>query len=517
VTERPVVPRTGDGIDPPQTRAVRVLHLGLAVLAGAVAALGQSPFSLVFLSLPGFGVAFWLISRAAAPRRAAVLGWAAGVGYFGLALNWIVEPFFVDAARDGWMAPFAIVFMAAGLALFWGAAAFVARWLVGRNGSVPALALAWTAALTFAEYARGHVLTGFPWALPGYIWIDTGMAQLAALIGPYGLTFLTVGISAALSGAAFPARAARLAAATGAVAPVLISLGLAHAIPPAPEDAEGPVIRLVQPNAPQALKWRADMVETFFLRGLELTAAPADPPPDLVVWSETALPQFLNNAGPLLREISEAAGGVPVVAGAMRRSAEGLMNSLVVIRPDGTPGAVYDKAHLVPFGEYTPLLASISAFGLDEWGPAGFRPGPGPAVIDAGVGGPFQPLICYEVIFPDELRAAPVRPRWLLQITNDAWFGDVSGPYQHLDQARMRAIEMGLPLMRAANTGVSAVIDARGRVLASLPLGQAGYLDARLPPALPPTPYARFGDLPVLALLALCGLATLFQRRRNIH
>jgi len=162
-------------------------------------------------------------------------------------------------------------------------------------------------------------------------------------------------------------------------------------------------------------------------------------------------------------------------------------------------------------------LPQIAALGWADFGSTGFNSGSGPAVLDAGVGGPFLPLICYEVIFPGEIRSVTTRPAWLLQITNDAWFGDFSGPYQHLDQARMRAIEMGLPLLRAANTGVSAVIDARGHVLAELPLGQAGHLDARLPPALPATPYWRFGDWPVLALLAALVLATLYQRRRNSH
>jgi apolipoprotein N-acyltransferase len=217
--------------------------------------------------------------------------------------------------------------------------------------------------------------------------------------------------------------------------------------------------------------------------------------------------------------IAEAAGGVPVALGVQRSEGLRYFNSLAVIGPDAVPRAVYDKFHLVPFGEYIPFGDLAARFGLSAFAAQagnGYTAGPGAALLDLGDLGRVQPLICYEAVFPQDLRAVPARPDWLLQATNDAWFGQLSGPWQHLAQARMRAIEMGLPLARAANTGISAMIDARGRVVAALGLDRAGVVDADLPAALPVTPYARLGDLPVLLVLIGAMGALAAVRRKAI-
>jgi apolipoprotein N-acyltransferase len=298
----------------------------------------------------------------------------------------------------------------------------------------------------------------------------------------------------------------------------LYGLGMWQATLPVPETGRAPVLRLIQPNAAQHLKWDPDMALQFFARQIEFTAAPADPRPDLIIWPETAVPTWLDNAGPAFARISDAAGNTPVVLGIQRQDAFRAFNSLVVLDGAGQVTDLYDKHHLVPFGEYLPFGSLLNGLGLSAFtaqGGFGYSAGPGARVLDLGGLGKALPLICYEAIFPQDVRAAPERPDWLLQITNDAWFGRLSGPYQHLAQARLRAVEQGLPMVRVANTGVSAVIDARGRVLDALPLNEAGFLDARLPPPLPATVYARLGDAPVAGFLGLGLLVLAGIRRKN--
>jgi apolipoprotein N-acyltransferase len=481
----------------------------LAALAGALAGLGQAPVSLPWATLLGLAAVFHLYARTERPRAAAWIGWAFGAGYFAVSLFWIVEPFFVDMARHGWMAPFALVGMAGGMALFWGGAFGVARGL-WRGRWTHGLALA--VCLTAAELARSYVLTGFPWALIGHVWIGWPPMQLAAWIGPHGLTFATVA-AAGLLGVAMRARTVRSGLALLPFA-ALYGLAMWQAAQPVADAGARPVLRLVQPNAAQHLKWDPDWAQVFFDRQIEMASAPAATRPDLVILPETALPIWLENADGALKRLG-AAAGAPVVLGILRSEGFRAYNSLVVIDTAGQVTDLYDKYHLVPFGEYLPFQPVMSRIGLGAFtaqGGYGFSAGPGARVLALGGLGRALPLICYEAIFPQDIRAAPDRPDWLLQITNDAWFGRISGPYQHLAQARLRAAESGLPMVRVANTGVSAVIDARGRVLDSLPLDQAGFLDVTLPTALPATLFARTGDLPV-ALLLFAALGVLATRR----
>lgn len=482
----------------PRSRALAGLGIG------AVAALGQAPFSVEALGIAGLFAGLALFLSAGSGRGAFGAGWAFGTGYFALALFWIVEPFFVDAPRHGWMAPFALVFMSGGLALFWGAAFALGR-------AAGAGAFGWAAALALAELARGHVLTGFPWVLIGHIWTDSGALQWVALAGAHGLTFATL-----LLVAATWAVLARLPWPALAAAPVpFVALALAGAaLAPPPQDLTArPVLRLVQPNAPQDEKWDPERVIEFYRRQIDFTAAPGAPA--VTIWPETAIPWPLDVAGPVLREIDAAAGGAPVILGLNRRENGQWFNALVVTGPGGAVAEVYDKHHLVPFGEYIPLGHLARLIGLQSFAARdgyGFAAGPGPRLIDLGSLGRALPLICYEAIFARHVRRVE-RPDLLLNITNDAWFGALSGPYQHLAQARVRAVEQGLPMVRAANTGVSAVIDPAGRILAAIPLNEAGFLDHALPAPLPPTVYARTGDWPVIVVL-LATLGGLLLRRR---
>ena len=475
--------------------------LWLAPVAGALAALGHAPFNLWPVALIGFAGLAWTVTEA---KRPAIAGWLGGVGYFAVALHWIVQPFLVDVARHGWMAPFALVFMAGGLALFW---AF-AGWISPRT-RVPALG--WAIGLSLAELARGYVLTGFPWALPAYIWTETPVRMTAAILGPFGLTGLTLVLTA------LPCLARRrLQASLGAIALLLVLpvWGLIEQNRPMSDDLGH--VRLVQPNAPQHQKWDPQFAHGFVDRQIQFTAEPKNQV-NLIVWPETAIPYRLDLAAPALDQIAEAADGVPVILGVNRSEGGRHFNAMISLPESGVPDDTYDKVHLVPFGEYIPFGQLAEIIGLRSFAARdgyGFSPGNAIRTIATPLGRAL-PLICYEAIFPQHIRAAKDRPDYLLQITNDAWFGTFSGPYQHLQQARFRAAEQGLPMIRAANTGVSAVIDANGRILESLPLGEAGFVDARVPGAKSKTFYARTGDIPTATILFLTLLALFRPKSRN--
>ncbi|GGD38183.1 apolipoprotein N-acyltransferase [Sinisalibacter lacisalsi] len=489
------------------------MAVGLAL--GLLAALGQAPLNMWPATLLGFAGAYALLAAAPRPRKAALTGWAFGLGYFTLSLVWIVQPFLVDVERHGWMAPFALFLMAGGMALFWGGAFALAHWLSpdGCRGW-----LGFVVALGAAEALRGRIFTGFPWGGPGLAWIDAPISQWAALVGAFGLSVLTAGWAAGLW-VAFVRRSLAGAGVLAITAVLALGGGAWLERQPVPERAEPVRLRLVQPNASQQQKWDPAWVGVFFDRALALSAAEAEVPPDLVIWPETSVPTLLGANPEVQAQVAAAAAPARVITGIRRLEGRRGYNSLVLFGPDGAAEQVYDKHHIVPFGEYMPLGDLLDRFGIHGLAARegyGYSAGPGAALMELPGGlGRALPLICYEAIFPRDLRAAPGRADWILQLTNDAWFGTFSGPQQHLVQARFRAIEFGLPLARAANTGVSAVIDARGGLLATLPLGQDGKLDVDLPGALPATLYARFGDAPLGLVLALAGLGLIAMRMRK--
>ncbi|SLN72948.1 apolipoprotein N-acyltransferase [Ruegeria meonggei] len=481
------------------------LRLILAVLLGALAAFGLAPFGLWMATLLALVLLAPLFLSTETRIRAAWLGWAFATGYFANALSWIIEPFLVDAERHAWMAPFALVLMAGGLGLFWALAFWVAR----RPGARAVQQTTFLAiAISLTECARGYVLTGFPWAGMAQVWVDTPVAQLLSLFGPYGLGTLTLLATLPL-GAALTQRG-------GFALPLGLTLGavclVAGYAATRPEvTATGNVVRLIQPNAPQHQKWDPEFAPLFFARQIELTAA--RPRPDLIVWPETSVPAWLGSAQPYLDVVAKAAQGTPVFLGIQRGDGPRIYNSMIYLNEDGQQQGLYDKHHLAPFGEYVPfgdVMAKFGIYGMAAITGHGFSAGPGAALMDAGKLGKALPLICYEAVFTQDVLSAPGRADFLLQITNDAWFGTRSGPYQHLAQAQMRAIEQGLPMMRSANTGVSAMIDPLGRITDALALGQAGYVDAELPAPMAPTFYSRLGDNPVI--FALLVLLTLLWR-----
>lgn len=507
----------------------------VAMLAGAVSALAMAPFNLfpiLFVTLP---ILVWMIDGAlgeddrpaSSVRQAAVIGWAFGFGFFLAGLHWVGEAFLVEARIFAWMVPFVLVIFPAGLALFTAAscAGAVLIWAPG-FARILALASAWTA----GEWLRGHLFTGFPWNGIGYAFAGSDiLAQSASLWGVYGVGFFVVLITAAPATLADEHSLERQSATRRWTGPaimfasvcVLAVFGYLRLAEARLVAVDGVRVRIVQPNIPQAEKWLPDNQNRIFARYLELSNQATSPETmgidDVthLIWPESAMPFLLARRPDALAAIAALLPeGTQLVTGALRRGDGNapsgrprVFNSILVIDSQGALVSSYDKEHLVPFGEYLPFESVLAPLGLRKLVtlPLGFEAGPGRMTVADASGPSFSPLICYEIIFPGAVTDPAERPGWLLNVTNDAWFGSSSGPHQHFQQARMRAIEEGVPLVRAANTGISAVVDPYGRTVNSLALGTAGVLDSRLPAALPPTLYVRFRDLPAL-LLVLAAL-----------
>jgi len=496
-----------------------------ALVLGFASALALPPFYVVPLLWPGLVGLCLLTITAASWRQAALVGWLFGVGWFAFGLYWIANAFLVDAERYGFLAPVAVVGMAVGMAIY-PALAAVALWQFMKRYHLPAwgVVTAFASLWTLAEWLRGWLLTGFPWNPLSSVWVFSGeMLQGAALLGALGLSFVTALVFTAPVLLFSPSLERRRARALVLVASALLPLfwmggwlRLSGAGTVTRPDIN---LRIVQPSIPQADKWRPELRQGHVIRQMAMSKRRPGPAgaPTHVIWAETNVPFLL---GPEPEIVSSLAATVPeqghLIFGAPRRSSTGdVFNSLFVIDGQGDVNATFDKFHLVPFGEYVPLRW-ILPFGKLVESRGDFTPGPGPTTLKVDGLPPFSPVICYEIIFAGDVIDSADRPEWILNITNDGWFGASTGPRQHLVQARLRAIEEGLPVVRAANSGISAVIDAYGRVRNSLGLGEQGVVDAPLPVALSRTPFAFLGHWPALLLTViglLAGIVPTLRRR----
>ena len=488
---------------------------GVTVLAGALAALALPPLGawpLLFAAVPLF---LAVLEGATTRRSALLLGWLFGLGYFVVAFHWIGFAFLVDADTYLWMMPFMVGGLAGGMAIYWGLAALAVR-LARLHGL--SLVIGFAAAIAVAEWLRGHLFTGFPWAAPGLAAETMGpVAQVASVTGMTGLTLLILllaGLPLVLLSPGLR-RERWLALALLALLPAGWGFGAWQLALPKTPDTELS-LRIVQPNVPQSDKWRSENARMIFDRLQELSLAPtADRPAglagiDYLIWPESAVP-FLIDESPVARdEIARMLNGKGVLlTGSIRREAQSgdtparVFNSIIAFDGRGDVVARYDKWRLVPGGEFLPFEWLLEPLGFRKvvTVPGSFAAGPGPQTLQLPGGLAAAMLVCYEVIFPHDLIQPGARPAVIVNVTNDGWFGQSTGPHQHLAQARMRAIEQGLPILRAANTGISAVIDARGRLVATLPLDQQGVIDARIPSAGEPTIYALLGDFVLMALV----------------
>jgi apolipoprotein N-acyltransferase len=488
-------------------------RFALAFGAGLISALAFAPTGIFPALLFAFAILILLIDGAACEERrlraAAFAGWSFGFGQFLAGLYWVGYAFTVDASAHAWQIPFVALLLPGGLALFpaVACAVCVSFW---RPGS--ARIFLFGGAYAACEWLRGHIFTGFPWNLPAYAWgASPAIMQSAAAMGAYGLSLLTILLGASLAEFAgsrpiswrLPATLVLLFSALWIGGELRLTNASAGYVP-------GVRLRLVQPNVAQSEKYLPQFRARNWARLVDLSTTPSKAAPTHIIWPEAAPPFLLTHVPEAMEQIAALTRGSRVLmTGAVRAiySPDGSFrayNSLLIISHDGQLLGTYDKFHLVPFGEYLPFPRLLHALGITKLVdmPDGFGRGPGPLTFKLPGAPPAGPLICYEIAFPGEV-AASERPGWFVNVTDDSWFGPSSGPYQHLLMARLRAIEEGIPVARAANTGISAVIDPMGRVVARLGLGKTGIVDAGLPAALPTTPYARLGDIGFALLLAV--------------
>ena len=507
----------------------------VAFSAGAVSVLAMAPFDAWPLLFFTFPILVWLVDGAAGGRlgglpSAAIAGWWFGFGYFLAGLYWVGYAFLVDAKTFGWLLPFAVIALPAAMACYTGLGLALARMLWTRG---PTRLIALAVALTAAEWLRGHLFSGFPWNVYGYAL--TGplvLAQSAALIGIWGLTFLAVAVFA--SPAVFAddrpdSRRPWLPMALGiAILAALATYGAWRLGRTPTAFVDNVRLRIMQPNLQQDDKFNYSAKQRVMSHYLELSDRSTGPQSTGVrdathlIWPESAFPFLLTREPDALAQIAALIPeGTVLITGAVRapelppgQKIERAYNSIYVIDHDGSILSVYDKIHLVPFGEYLPFQDFLEKLGLMQLTklPGGFIAGERRRPMPVPRAPRMLPFLCYEIIFPGETVPDNERPGWLLNLTNDGWFGISSGPYQHLQQARVRTIEQGLPLVRAANTGISVVIDPLGRIVKSLPLGTEGIMDASLPRRIDATLYARTGDSGV-ALVIGAALIIIIRRR----
>lgn len=497
----------------------------MAAALGGLATFALPPAYALPVLLIAFPGLIWLLDGATSGRRAFAVGWFFGFGHHLLGLYWISAALFTDIDQFWWALPFSAVGLPVLLGLFTGAAGWLFHVLRARGcGGGLAGPLLFAGCWALLEWLRGHVFTGFPWNLIGYGWVDVlPVLQSVSLFGIYGLSLLTV-LAAALP-AALTDPGIRPRHAWGAVAAGLalfVALGgwgswrLATA-----SDAVVPGVRLrlVQAAIDQKLKWANGQREKNVQENLDLSALPASEPITHIIWPETTVPFFIERDARIRQVLGSVtpSGGL-LITGAPRSetASDGewrYYNSLIAVDGSGAVAGSYDKAHLVPFGEYMPLRRWMPVGAIAGNG-AEFSPGPGPKTLRLTGLPPVSPLICYEGIFPGAVTDPTDRPQWLLNLTNDAWYGHTAGPHQHFAINQVRAVEEGLPLVRVANTGISGLVDAYGRVRQSLGLGERGVIDTTLPKAPDGTTlYSRAGDCLFGFGLAACFLVSAFARR----
>lgn len=513
----------------------------MAISSGAVGALAMAPFNIFPALIITFSIAVWLVDGAAqindsprggliaSARMAALDGWWLGFGYFVASLWWLGDAFVVEPDRFAWALPLGVLGLPAVLALFTGFGFIVAR-LLWVPGSSRVLALA--VGLGVSEWLRGHLFTGFPWNLFGMaLGGNLVLAQAASLVGVYGLTLIAVLLFAAPAtlADASTTRSRRWPTLSAGVtlAGLAVFGSLRLELGAEPGYVSGVRLRIMQPNLDQNAKFRPEYSGAILNQYLSLsdraTSTHRTGLADLthLIWPESAFPFILGRDAQALARIGAALPAqTTLVTGAARmdapnagasNGANSVYNSVQVVESAGTILDSSDKVHLVPFGEYLPFSNLLNRIGFRQFVaiPGGFEPGVRRKALNVPGLPLVSPLICYEAIFPGEVTpqiwpaGRDKRPGLLLNVTNDGWFGRYVGPHQHFAQARLRSIEEGLPLVRAANTGISAVVDSYGRISAELPIGIDGVLDSKLPASIEATLFARFGNLPAFAMFLL--------------
>lgn len=505
-------------------------HFLLCLLAGIVMVPAMAPWNLWPFLFIGFSVFYVLLSKTERPRDAFIGGWLFGFGYFAAGLWWIANALLVPGNAFSWVWPLAIAGLPALLSFF---SAFACLAVVRLSKLTHYSGFYFfIAAFSASEWLRGHVLTGYPWNSYGYAWGGwLPMAQSAAFGGLYFLTLLTVFWSV-LPGFLFVSKnrnKIKYALAVSAVIAAIVNyaFGVHRLGHPSPEPTQNIYVHVVQPNIPQEDKWDGTKAGTNLSQHLSLSFPHENETAEtttLIVWPETALSwnalEHENAVAAIKNVLGAYKGKVYLATGILRyehgpdggEEGEKYFNSLAVFDAGLNMAAVYDKFHLVPFGEFIPLQKYMPFGPFVQF--TGFATGPGPQTLTPQGLPPFSPLVCYEIIFPGAvIDKASIRPHFIVNVTNDAWYGDSPGPRQHFMQARFRAIEEGVPVIRSANTGVSGIIDAYGRTVAKIEINDKGALSYFVPSSVPrKTFYSRYGDAVFLLIAGMFFVASVTKR-----
>lgn len=484
------------------------------IALGALSATGFAPLDLWPVTLICFALLIAATARAGTLRQALGRGYWFGVGHFTVGLNWIAHAFTFQDKMPAQLGYLAVVLLSLYLAVYPALAAGLA-WRFGRGDSariVPVFAAGWIV----TEWLRATMFTGFAWNPLGVVWLPLlPVAESARWIGTFGLG----GLAVIAAGGLLLLFERRWKA--GAIAIAAILVAALAALQSQPKGPDGPLVRVVQPNIPQQEKEGAAYDRANFRKLAGLSGSPGIAP-RLILWPEAAIPEFIEFEPYARLRIASLlgprdmllAGGVSLIGDDQNRVIAA-RNSLFALTPDGRITGRYDKSHLVPYGEYLPMRPILSAIGLSRLVPGDldFWPGPGPQSLEIPGFGKVGMQICYEIIFPGHVIDEGNRPLFLFNPSNDAWFG-AWGPPQHLAQARLRAIEDGVPVVRSTPTGISAVVDTNGVILQRIPRDTGGYIEMRVPPLAPPTLFARMGNLLSLALALLLAALAVAMRRR---
>jgi len=495
--------------------------LPLAFVTGGASALAFEPAGLWLLMPVAFAVVLWLLWQAESLRRSMAIGWLFGVGQFAVGLNWIATAFTYQAAMPAWLGWVAVVLLSLYLAIYPALATGLA-WRIGRDNEA-ALSLALAGSWAIAEWLRAGIFTGFAWNPAAAAMAPTALISMSPLVGTYGLSAVTVLLGSVIF---LEIRRRWLPGVLIVLATAVFWLLPSSQVPDDPLTIRS--IRIVQPNIGQSVKWDPGFAEQGARRLAALSNAPGGNRPRLLFWPEAAVTKPLQDQRPIAADFAayeraRAAatlqqGEYLLTGGLTLKSRDGqsvsaATNSVFVLAPGGAVVGRYDKAHLVPYGEYLPMRPLMSSLGLSRLAPgdADFDPGPGPRTLEIPGFGRVGFQLCYEIIFSGHVVDKANRPDFIFNPSNDAWFGSW-GPPQHLAQARLRAAEEGIPVIRATPTGISAIITARGEVVRQLGWHQAGVIDGFIPAASPRlTLFGRFGNaVPLLlALLLLIGAIAL--------
>ncbi len=496
-----------------------VVNFLICAVLGIILSFAQAPYDYWFLIFPVFSGLYYLYCQFDTKKSVFFGGFLFALAYFISGLHWIGNALLVDGNEFKYMWPLAVIALPCLLSLFTASSLLLAHIFTVKKTALGFIAFC--TFLTLSEFTRGYIFTGFPWNLYGYTWLGLmPIAQISSVVGPYGLTLLTI-LWGGIFGYIFLNRKKSILLSILVISSffAVFAYGQIMLSNKETENLEDVFVRIVQPNIPQKTKWEPDSLAQNFKKHIELSKNIPTDKKTMIIWPETAIPPTIISSITAKKEFQSIlnentillTGGLKVLPSTETKFLE-YYNAIIKFDGINDPEKIYSKSHLVPFGEYIPFQQFIPLKPVVSF--TGFKRGNGKTTLKINDFPSFSPQICYEIIFPDRMvNKKEGQPEFILTVTNDAWYGDSAGPRQHFASARFRAIEQGIPVLRAANTGISGIINPYGQINEKLPLLQTGFIDGYIPKSIGnPTFYGRFGHIIFLLFSGAIIILTLIQR-----